>query len=140
METKGFSQTLLQDLRSNLVETKSKFSLVSLDKLITSIDSYQIDNNTSYPEIMKDLRSLIDSLSNVPRDNARTISKIARECCRECMFHADDCFINIVFLVFKSVELGTYLEPNKLRPTLRMESAQILMKQISDSIKQRNKS
>jgi hypothetical protein len=137
MDEKKFSPEHLHELRNHLMQIKNSGNLLWVNKFIAAIDTYPKDSTIAYPELKRDLHLIIDNLSSVAEENATKIANSAKECCRECMFHADDCFINIVFLVFKSIELGSRIEPNKIRPTLRIEAAQKRIAQFTNIMKQR---
>ena len=138
---KSFSPALLQDLKDNLANLRNEHSAAAtlINRLISTIDTYLQDNTISHPEIIKELQLFYDKLSPVvTNENAKSISDLTKKCCRECMFHMDDCFINVIFLIFEAVRLQTFLEPNKIRPTLRFEATKKSINQLAESIKAKN--
>jgi hypothetical protein len=132
---KGFTPEFIAELRTALVNIKNTYPMyvAQTDNLINAIDTYRKDNITVFPEILKSLDKYIDGLAAITPENAHPVSESAKRCCRECMFHLDDCFINSIYLIFKSIELGEHLKPNKIRPTLRMDSAQKIFQKFSQN-------
>lgn len=141
MTEKAFAPELLQDLKNDLIKVKSAYPnrAITVEQLITAIDSYQVSQTISYPEIFKELDSMIQSLTAVSPADAAAISGIAKKGCRECMFHLDDCFVNIIFLIFSSIELEMQLKPNGIRPTLRQEAIRKRLNNLSDSVNKNKK-
>jgi hypothetical protein len=123
---KGFALELIDELKNALINIKKIYPMYvsQTDKLIHTIDFYQKDNIPTFPEILKSLDVYIDGLAEITPEDAHPVSESVKRCCRECMFHLDDCFVNSIYLIFKSIELGEHLKPNKIRPSLRMDSAQ----------------
>jgi hypothetical protein len=135
MAEKNFSEESLRNLRDNLMKAKETLSVYNpdLEKLIGMFDFYQSEHTSTYPTILTDFPSMVKSLSGIPPENAGMIADSAKKCCLECMFHADDCFINIIFLTFKSLELNITMQPNKIRPTWRQEGIQHTLDKMKSS-------
>lgn len=141
MAEKGFRPEFIAELKATLFNIKKIYPMyvAQIDNLIHTIDSYQKDNVTTFPEILKSLDTFINGLATITLENAHLVSESVKRCCRECMFHLDDCFINSIYLIFKSIELGEHLKPNKIRPTLRMDTAQkIFLKLSQNNSKEKN--
>lgn len=135
MAEKGFTPEFIAEMKNALLNIKNIYPMyvAQIDNLINTIDSYQKDNVTAFPEILKSLDTYIDGLATITPENAHLVSESVKRCCRECMFHLDDCFVNSIYLIFKSIELGEHLKPNKVRPTLRMDSAQKIFQKFSQN-------
>ncbi len=137
MTEKNFSESLLLDLEKNLHDIGKEYpkSALTIDKLLSLITAYKKENTVSCPDVLKTLKTYIDNLSFLPGEAVKPVSDVAKQCCRECMFHMDDCFINIIFIIFKSIETSNYLEPKKIRPTLRIDAFQNDIRNFSNSVR-----
>ena len=123
---KDFDRQGLRNIKESFHRINDKHSRNStvythLKKFIDIIETYE--NNTSsinYPDILGSFREIIFELKeSVSPTEVKEVAEEIKKECRLCMFHADDCFMNIFFIIFKSIEKGVILEPNRVRPTLR---------------------
>lgn len=122
----------LQELKNELTNISNIYPACapSIKTLKTAIDGYITADTMAQPELGKDLDKLIDSLSAISPEDAKQITDSVKKCCKECMFHIDDCIINIIFILFKSVEIGEHLGFQKIRPGLRVDGVMKIMKKI----------
>ncbi|OHD53568.1 MAG: hypothetical protein A2014_11590 [Spirochaetes bacterium GWF1_49_6] len=122
---KDFDKDGLEQIYFSLKKLKEKYNIhpnVSkhLDFLAHVITVYKSDPaKINYPDILKNSNEIITDLKVIPKEEVTGLVELIKKECRLCMFHADDCFMNILFLIFKSIESGKLFEPNRLRPTLR---------------------
>ncbi|MGE5606188.1 MAG: hypothetical protein ACM3YE_10930 [Bacteroidota bacterium] len=122
----------LQELKNELTNISDIYPACapSIKKLKAAIDGYITTDTMAQPELGKELDRLIDSLSAISPEDAKQITDSVKKSCKECMFHIDDCIINIIYILFKSVEIGEHLEFQKIRPGLRMDGFKKIMKKI----------
>ena len=125
MDEIKFSSEALNALKNNLQMIKIKSTgndqaEKTVNKLLEMVAAYEKENISVQPDIYNNLIAIIDSLKDVQKDAAVQISRLAKDNCRACMFHADTCFMNLVFIIFKSLEIGKYIEINGNRPNLRL--------------------
>jgi hypothetical protein len=73
-----------------------------------------------HPELRPELLNIIKTFSLIPKARAESIFQIASSSCNSCIFHNENCMINLIFIIFKSVEIDKFIDFNKLRPAMRM--------------------
>ena len=123
--SKDFDSDGLEQISLSIKKLKEKYNVFPnvakhLDSLLSIIAVYKSDpTKVNYPEILKTSNEIISDLNVIPKEEISGLVDLIKKECRLCMFHADDCFMNILFLIFKSIESGKLFEPNRLRPTLR---------------------
>ena len=88
--------------------------------MIGFAERYLEDQELAHQSTLERYTDIVDSLQDVPVAAAAEINQHIMTYCRECMFHTDACFMNIIYLVFKSIEKRSYIAPKKLRPPLRI--------------------
>jgi len=87
---------------------------------MSMIDSCLERRELCHPVVLADLQSVVSRLGGVDGGEAAAISGHIVHHCRQCMLHLDDCFMNIIFLAFTSIETGVPIAPNRVRPTMRI--------------------
>ena len=125
MAQSKFSDQTLSDLKGYLNEVKK------MSESNPKVSSYIADNEKAIANYKasetvgvsnaNDMVSVRDEMKG-PRykEVASKIAPLCKTNCRNCMFHTDNCFINVNFIVFKSVELDKKVEMSSVRPSMRM--------------------
>jgi len=124
VKEKEFSSTALGELKSIL----SSLHAVQRDPEAKSeilrfrvmVDDYLERKQLCHPEVLKEIGTVVARLSGVSHDDAKRVCDFILGQCRECLLHLDDCFMNLTFLAFKSVESGKLVEANRVRPPMRI--------------------
>jgi hypothetical protein len=75
---------------------------------------------TSFPLVRPEVEKIVDSFRPVSKDIVKSVSEKARNICKGCIFHDDNCLVNIIFITFKSVEMNKMVEFKDLRPNIRI--------------------
>lgn len=89
----------------------------ALKRLLTS---YQMSGTVSFPAFRPEIGRIVESFQPVSLDVVRGISEKAKSICKGCIFHDDNCLVNIFFITFKSLELKKKVEFKDLRPNVRI--------------------
>jgi hypothetical protein len=121
----AFPRKMLVGLIQNLFTFKAKVHSYeaerAIDELIACVEAYLTDERQTQPHVLKRMPQLVESLSEIHAEDTVEICELLVNNCRRCMLHIDSCFINVLFMVFKSIQLRRVLEPIKSRPSLRTE-------------------
>jgi hypothetical protein len=88
--------------------------------LLKYIDEFKNSGKSSHPEIKEFLNAIIESMKTVPSEIAGEITKAAKASCNNCFFHNEYCINNILFVIFKSVEMKKFIGFKDVRPPLRL--------------------
>jgi hypothetical protein len=84
------------------------------------LNSYQVNGDISFPTIRPEIDKIVDSFRPVSADVVKAISERAKAICKGCIFHDDNCLVNLLFITFKSLELKKKVEFKDLRPNVRI--------------------
>lgn len=95
-------------------------SHIVIDRFCAMVTRYLEEKVLSYPELVDELPGFAKNLSKVEPKALSVVLDYLLANCRACMFHNDACFMNLIFLTFKSVEQGRPIAPNAVRPTMRV--------------------
>ena len=99
----------------------SSFAIIqktsTLKKLLSS---YQNEGTISFPTVRPEIEKIVESLKPISLDIAKSMSEKAKSICKGCIFHDDNCLINILFITFKSIEIQRRVEFKDLRPNVRI--------------------
>lgn len=124
MMQQEFSPQTLSELKAMLQRLEGKQKSPDAQRTIADfsamIDVYVEQKKLCHPQVLDDLPRIVSRLQGVAAADAAEISSHVWHHCRECLLHLDDCFMNLIFLTFKSLEVGRLVEPNKVRPTMRV--------------------
>jgi hypothetical protein len=88
--------------------------------LADCINSYRLKKEYLHPELRLEVMDMIESGKIITKSSAGNIARIASLSCKSCIFHNENCMINITFIIFKSIEIGKFIGFSKLRPGMRM--------------------
>lgn len=91
-----------------------------VDRLSIAVIDYEEREQLTCPELLESLPRIVDELRGVRESAAKEICDHVSTYCRGCMFHNDACFMNVIFLAFKSLEVGRLVDPNRVRPSMRI--------------------
>lgn len=106
------------DLISN--ETPS-FSVIQKTSLLKKmLTEYEKKGSASFPMFRPEVGKIVEAFKPVSKDTVKSVSEKARTICKGCIFHDDNCLVNIFFVTFKSVELNKQVEFKDLRPNIRI--------------------
>ncbi|OHD57334.1 MAG: hypothetical protein A2Y33_07570 [Spirochaetes bacterium GWF1_51_8] len=124
--SKDFNAEGLEKIKESFRRMSEKCPSTSQSKeffyqFLNIISAYEGDNTKiNYPELLNSYREIVIELRNsLSPEDVGEVAEIIKTECRMCMFHSDDCFMNVFYIVFKSIEKDAFVEPNRLRPTLR---------------------
>jgi len=125
MAESGYSESLLTIIDIQFDEIINRFSNnIEVVKISNDfkgfIKRYRDTGETSCNGLKPDIQNIIETLKIVPIPLAAKIAQFSKDICRSCMFHNDLCFINIYFIVFKSIEKEKFIGFNDVRPNMRL--------------------
>lgn len=74
----------------------------------------------SFPLMRSEINKVIEALKPVSPEIVSSISLKAKTICKCCVFHNDNCLINMIFIAFKSAEIKRNVEFKDMRPNIRI--------------------
>lgn len=113
---------VIAELRRRIRESASArqaSAVAAVESLLGTVDRYEQLGDPEAEALLRELPLLIAALGDLDPKAAGAVASYISCQCRACPFHHDACFINVIYLVYKSLEEGRLVGPNAIRPNLR---------------------
>ena len=119
MDGKKLTQEEINCIVGKLKNIKALAPNADIQSLINMVLEYDSKGTVAYPAIRKRVPEFTKSLELISKDLAKEVAEEIKVKCKGCVFHVEDCFMNLIFIIFKSAELKKQVEFKDLRPNYR---------------------